>query len=395
MNKKHNVVIVSARRTPIGSFQGGLSVVSAPKLGSLVISEILNDTMLDPLLIDEVIMGNVLSAGLGQAPARQATIGAGLPDSIECLTINKMCASGLKAVMLAAQAIQVNDANIIIAGGFENMSQAPYILPKARAGYRLGNGRLIDSMINDGLWDVYNDIHMGNCAEICARERNYSINDQNDFAKESYRRAIDAQKSGAFTNEIISVNVENRSNTTIFKEDEEPKNVNFEKMDKLSPAFEEDGSITAANASKINDGAACLLLMSENKASELGLKPLARILCQSSAAHDPKWFTTAPIKAIKKILIKANMEVNDIDLWEINEAFAPVVMSVMDDYNLDHGKINVNGGAIALGHPIGASGARILTTLIHALNQKDLSVGLATLCIGGGEASALIIERVN
>ena len=395
MNKKHNVVIVSARRTPIGSFQGGLSVVSAPKLGSLVISEILNDTMLDPLLIDEVIMGNVLSAGLGQAPARQATIGAGLPDSIECLTINKMCASGLKAVMLAAQAIQVNDANIIIAGGFENMSQAPYILPKARAGYRLGNGRLIDSMINDGLWDVYNDIHMGNCAEICARERNYSINDQNDFAKESYHRAIDAQKSGAFTNEIISVNVENRSNTTIFKEDEEPKNVNFDKMDKLSPAFEEDGSITAANASKINDGAACLLLMSENKASELGLNPLARILYQSSAAHDPKWFTTAPIKAIKKILIKANMEVNDIDLWEINEAFAPVVMSVMDDYNLDHGKINVNGGAIALGHPIGASGARILTTLIHALNQKDLSVGLATLCIGGGEASALIIERVN
>tara|TARA_B100001540_G_scaffold139913_1_gene124418 strand:+ start:963 stop:2150 length:1188 start_codon:yes stop_codon:yes gene_type:complete len=395
MNKKHNVVIVSARRTPIGSFQGGLSVVSAPKLGSLVISEILNDTMLDPLLIDEVIMGNVLSAGLGQAPARQATIGAGLPDSIECLTINKMCASGLKAVMLAAQAIQVNDANIIIAGGFENMSQAPYILPKARAGYRLGNGRLIDSMINDGLWDVYNDIHMGNCAEICARERNYSINDQNDFAKESYRRAIDAQKSGAFTNEIISVNVENRSNTTIFKEDEEPKNVNFDKMDKLSPAFEEDGSITAANASKINDGAACLLLMSENKASELGLKPLARILYQSSAAHDPKWFTTAPIKAIKKILIKANMEVNDIDLWEINEAFAPVVMSVMDDYNLDHGKINVNGGAIALGHPIGATGARILTTLIHALDDKDLSVGLATLCIGGGEASALIIERVN
>ena len=395
MNKKHNVVIVSARRTPIGSFQGGLSIVSAPKFGSLVISEILNDTMLDPLLIDEVIMGNVLSAGLGQAPARQATIGAGLPDSIECLTINKMCASGLKAVMLDAQAIQVNDANIIIAGGFENMSQAPYILPKARAGYRLGNGRLIDSMINDGLWDVYNDIHMGNCAEICARERNYSINDQNDFAKESYRRAIDAQKSGAFTNEIISVNVENRSNTIIFKEDEEPKNVNFDKMDKLSPAFEEDGSITAANASKINDGAACLLLMSENKASELGLNPLARILYQSSAAHDPKWFTTAPIKAIKKILIKANMEVNDIDLWEINEAFAPVVMSVMDDYNLDHGKINVNGGAIALGHPIGASGARILTTLIHALNQKDLSLGLATLCIGGGEASALIIERVN
>ena len=395
MSKENSVVIVSAKRSPIGSFQGAISSISAPKLGSLIISKILEETTVDPFLVDEIIMGNVLSAGIGQAPARQAAIGAGMPDSVECLTINKMCGSGLKAVMLGSQAIQVNDANIIIAGGFESMSQSPYLVPKARAGYRLGHGNLIDSVIFDGLWDVYNDIHMGNCAEICARDRGYSIIDQNDFAKESYHRAIDAQKSGAFTNEIISVNVENRSNTIIFKEDEEPKNVNFDKMDKLSPAFEEDGSITAANASKINDGAACLLLMSENKASELGLNPLARILYQSSAAHDPKWFTTAPIKAIKKILIKANMEVNDIDLWEINEAFAPVVMSVMDDYNLDHGKINVNGGAIALGHPIGASGARILTTLIHALNHKDLSVGLATLCIGGGEASALIIERVN
>ena len=395
MSKENSVVIVSAKRSPIGSFQGAISSVPAPKLGSLVISKILEETMMDPLLVDEIIMGNVLSAGIGQAPARQAALGSGLPDTVECLTINKMCGSGLKAVMLASQAILVSDANIVIAGGFENMSQAPYLIPKARTGYRLGHGNLIDSMIFDGLWDVYNDIHMGNCAEICARDRDYSISDQNDFAKESYRRAIDAQKSGAFNNEIIAIDVKNKNNTITFNDDEEPEKVNFEKMDTLKPVFKEDGTITAANASKINDGAACLLLMSENRASELGFKPLARIVSQSSAAHDPKWFTTAPIEAIKKVLMKADMEVDDINLWEINEAFAPVAMSVIDDYNLDHGKVNINGGAIALGHPIGASGARILTTLIHSLNQKEKSIGLATLCIGGGEASALIVERIN
>ncbi|MAM64734.1 MAG: acetyl-CoA C-acyltransferase [Candidatus Marinimicrobia bacterium] len=395
MSKENSVVIVSAKRSPIGSFQGAISSVPAPKLGSLVISKILEETMMDPLLVDEIIMGNVLSAGIGQAPARQAALGSGLPDTVECLTINKMCGSGLKAVMLASQAIQVSDANVVIAGGFENMSQAPYLIPKARTGYRLGHGNLIDSMIFDGLWDVYNDIHMGSCAEICARDRDYSISDQNDFAKESYRRAIDAQKSGAFNNEIISIDVKNKNNTITFNDDEEPEKVNFEKMDTLKPVFKEDGTITAANASKINDGAACLLLMSEYKASELGFKPLARIVSQSSAAHDPKWFTTAPIEAIKKVLMKADMEVDDINLWEINEAFAPVTMSVIDDYNLDHGKVNINGGAIALGHPIGASGARILTTLIHSLNQKEKSIGLATLCIGGGEASALIVERIN
>ena len=351
--------------------------------------------MIDHLLIDEVIMGNVLSAGTGQAPARQAALAAGLSDTVECLTINKMCGSGLKAVMLAAQAIQVKDANVIIAGGFENMSQAPYLILKGRNGYRLGHGDLIDSMISDGLWDVYNDMHMGNCAEICARDRNYTISDQNDFAKESYRRAIDAQKKGIFNNEIISIDIKNKNNTVTFSDDEEPKKVNFEKMDTLKPVFEEDGTITAANASKINDGAASLLLMSENKSLELGFKPLARIISQASAAHDPKWFTTAPIEAIKKVLLKSDMEVDDIDLWEINEAFAPVVMSVIDDYNLDHEKVNINGGAIALGHPIGASGARILTTLTHALYQKKKNIGLATLCIGGGEASALIIERLN
>lgn len=395
MNKENSVVIVSAKRSPIGSFQGAISSISAPKLGSLIISNILEETTVDPFLVDEIIMGNVLSAGIGQAPARQAAIGAGMPDSVECLTINKMCGSGLKAVMLGSQAIQVNDANIIIAGGFESMSQSPYLVPKARAGYRLGHGNLIDSVIFDGLWDVYNDIHMGNCAEICARDRGYSIIDQNDFAKESYQRAINAQKIGAFNNEIVSIEVKNKNNTITFDNDEEPKKVNFEKMDTLKPVFEKDGTITAANASTINDGAACLLMMSENKASELGFKPLARIISQASAAQDPKWFTTAPIEAIKKVLTKVDLTVDDIDLWEINEAFAPVVMAVVDDYNLDYGKININGGAIALGHPIGASGARILTTLIHSLNQKEKSLGLATICIGGGEASAVIIERIN
>ncbi len=395
MNKENSVVIVSAKRSPIGSFQGAISSISAPKLGSLIISKILEETTVDPFLVDEIIMGNVLSAGIGQAPARQAAIGAGMPDSVECLTINKMCGSGLKAVMLGSQAIQVNDANIIIAGGFESMSQSPYLVPKARAGYRLGHGNLIDSVIFDGLWDVYNDIHMGNCAEICARDRGYSIIDQNDFAKESYQRAINAQEIGAFNNEIVSIEVKNKNNTITFDNDEEPKKVNFEKMDTLKPVFEKDGTITAANASTINDGAACLLMMSENKASELGFKPLARIISQASAAQDPKWFTTAPIEAIKKVLMKVDLTVDDIDLWEINEAFAPVVMAVVDDYNLDYGKININGGAIALGHPIGASGARILTTLIHSLNQKEKSLGLATICIGGGEASAVIIERIN
>ena len=395
MNKENSVVIVSAKRSPIGSFQGAISSISAPKLGSLIISNILEETTVDSFLVDEIIMGNVLSAGIGQAPARQAAIGAGMPDSVECLTINKMCGSGLKAVMLGSQAIQVNDANIIIAGGFESMSQSPYLVPKARAGYRLGHGNLIDSVIFDGLWDVYNDIHMGNCAEICARDRGYSIIDQNDFAKESYQRAINAQEIGAFNNEIVSIEVKNKNNTITFDNDEEPKKVNFEKMDTLKPVFEKDGTITAANASTINDGAACLLMMSENKASELGFKPLARIISQASAAQDPKWFTTAPIEAIKKVLMKVDLTVDDIDLWEINEAFAPVVMAVVDDYNLDYGKININGGAIALGHPIGASGARILTTLIHSLNQKEKSLGLATICIGGGEASAVIIERIN
>ena len=395
MENMKNVVIVAAKRTPVGAFQGSISSISGPDLGAKVISGILEETMLDPASVNEVIMGNVLAAGLGQAPARQAALESGLPDTVECITINKMCGSGLKAAMLATQAIQVGDADIIIAGGFENMSQAPYLLSKGRDGYRLGHGELIDSMITDGLWDVYNDTHMGNCAEICARDRHYSKEDQNDFAKESYTRALDAQKTGAFNDEIIAVDVMDRKrNTVTVNIDEEPGRANFDKMDKLRPAFEKDGTVTAGNASKINDGAAGVLLISETKATELGFTPLVRIISQASAAQEPEWFTTAPIKAISKVLEKAGMEVADIDLWEINEAFAPVAMAVMDDFNLDHSKVNVNGGAIALGHPIGASGARILTTLIYALKSRDVTTGLATLCIGGGEASAMIVERV-
>jgi len=395
MEKIQNVVIAAAKRTPIGAFQGSISSVSGPDLGAKVIGGILEETMLDSASVNEVIMGNVLAAGLGQAPARQAALGSGLPDTVECITINKMCGSGLKAAMLATQAIQVGDADIIIAGGFENMSQAPYLLSKGRDGYRLGHGELIDSMITDGLWDVYNDTHMGNCAEICARDRHYSKEDQNDFAKESYTRALDAQKTGAFNDEILAVDVTDRKrNTVTINIDEEPGRANFDKMDKLRPAFEKDGTVTAGNASKINDGAAGVLLMSETKATELGFTPLVRIHSQASAAQEPEWFTTAPIKAISKVLEKAGMEVADIDLWEINEAFAPVTMAVMDDFNLDHSKVNVNGGAIALGHPIGASGARTLTTLIHALKSQDLTTGLVTLCIGGGEASAMIVERI-
>ena len=395
MEKIQNVVIAAAKRTPVGAFQGSISSVSGPDLGAKVIGGILEETMLDPTSVNEVIMGNVLAAGLGQAPARQAALESGLPDTVECITMNKMCGSAIKATMLATPAIQVGDADIIIAGGFENMSQAPYLLSKGRDGYRLGHGELIDSMITDGLWDVYNDTHMGNCAEICARDRHYSKEDQNDFAKESYTRALDAQKTGAFNDEIIAVDVMDRKrNTVTVNIDEEPGRANFDKMDKLRPAFEKDGTVTAGNASKINDGAAGVLLISETKAIELGFTPLVRIISQASAAQEPEWFTTAPIKAISKVLEKVGMEVADIDLWEINEAFAPVAMAVMDDFNLDHSKVNVNGGAIALGHPIGASGARILTTLIYALKSRDVTTGLATLCIGGGEASAMIVERV-
>tara|TARA_B110000116_G_scaffold75681_1_gene65704 strand:+ start:901 stop:2085 length:1185 start_codon:yes stop_codon:yes gene_type:complete len=394
MSKLKDVVIVSAKRTPIGSFQGVFSNLSASKLGALVIQSLIEETNLEPRSIDEVIMGNVLSAGQGQAPARQAALGAGLPNSVECLTINKMCGSGLKAVMLASQAIQAGDAEIIIAGGMENMTQAPYILPKARSGYRLGNGEFIDSIIKDGLWDAYNDKHMGTCAEMCVSENKFLREDLDNFAKISYERAIAAQDNNLFTEEIVPVTVSYRKgNDQIIYKDEEPNRVNFEKMALLKPIFDKNGSITAANASKINDGASALMLMTRDKANLLGLTPLVSISAQASAAHEPEWFTTAPLKAISTVLKKVNLNSKDIDLWEINEAFGPVVMAAIDEYKLDHDKVNVHGGAIAIGHPIGCSGARILTTLIHAMIKREAHTGLATLCIGGGEASAIVVRR--
>ncbi|MCZ7604359.1 MAG: acetyl-CoA C-acetyltransferase [Melioribacteraceae bacterium] len=386
-------VIVSAKRTAIGSFNGVFSNTPATSLGSTVIKAVLDEVKLDYNLVDEVIMGNVLPAGLGQAPARQAALFAGLPNSTECLTINKMCGSGLKSVMLAHQAIQLGDADIVVAGGMENMTLSPYLLPKARAGYRMGNGEIIDSMVYDGLWDVYNNFHMGSCAESCARDFKFTREELDAFAVESYKKALKAQEDGLFNDEIIPVTVKSRKGDTIIDKDEEPGNVKFDKISSLRPAFEKDGVVTAANASKINDGAAALLVMSEDKAKELGLKPIAEIIAQSSAAKAPIEFTTAPADAIQKVLKKANMKIEQIDLFEINEAFAVVSLAVNKLLGLDGANVNVNGGAIALGHPIGASGARILNTLLHQMKRQNAEYGLASLCIGGGEASALIVKR--
>ena len=388
-------VIVAAKRTPIGAFQGNLSSVLAPKLGAIAIKAVVEETGIDKSQINEVIMGNVLSAGIGQAPARQAAIYARLPNSVEALTINKMCGSGLKAVMLADQAIRCGDAEVVIAGGMESMSNAPYLLKHARSGQRLGHGKMIDSLIHDGLWDAYNDTHMGNCAEMLSKERNYSREAQDEFAVTSYKRAQSAQAEGVFDSEIVPVKIPQRKGDSLFiSEDEEPGKARFDKIPTLRPAFEKDGAITAANASKLNDGAAAVLIMSAEKANELGLSPIARIIAQASAAHEPEWFTTAPGKAIGKVLEKANLSANDIDLWEINEAFSVVTMAAIDDFKIDPAKVNIYGGAVAMGHPIGASGARIFTTLLNGMTRTDAKYGLATLCIGGGEASALIVEKV-
>ncbi|MCE1164686.1 MAG: thiolase family protein [Bacteroidetes bacterium] len=388
------VVIVSAVRTPIGSFQGALSSVTAPNLGAIAIKEAVSRAGIKPEDVSEVIMGCVLPAGIGQAPARQASIYAGLPKSVPCMTINKVCGSGLKAVMLAAQAIIAGDADIVVAGGMESMSNVPYYLPKARAGYRMGNGTIIDGMVHDGLWDCYNNFHMGSAGELCSRELDIPRKEQDDFSVESYKRALNAMEKGLFKNEIVPVEIKDKKGTTVISEDEEPKKTNFEKGLALKPAFQKDGTITAFNASKINDGASALVIMSAEKAKELGLKPLAKIISQISYSQEPEWFTTAPAYAIQNVLKKANMKTEDIDLYEINEAFAVQALSVIKVAKLDAAKVNVNGGAVALGHPIGASGARILTTLINVLEQKNKKYGLATLCIGGGEASAVIIERL-
>jgi acetyl-CoA C-acetyltransferase len=387
------VVIISAKRTAIGSFSGSLASFSSSQLGSFAIKSVLEDSKIDKQLVDEVIMGNVLMGGQGQAPARQAAIFAGLPNKTECLTINKMCGSGLKAVMLAQQAIALGDADIIIAGGQESMSNAPYLLLNARNGYRLGHGELKDSVVMDGLWDVYNNVHMGNCAESCAKDFSFKREVLDAFTVESYKRAIEATNSGRFKDEIYPVKYSTRSGETIVDKDEEPGKVKFDKIPNLKPVFDKNGVITAANASSINDGAAALLVMSEEKAKELELKPLVEIIAQSSAAKAPIEFTTAPADAINKVLKKAGMLTKDIQLFEINEAFSVVSLAVNKLLGLTTENVNVNGGAVALGHPIGASGARILVTLIHEMKKRKVELGLASLCIGGGEASALIVKN--
>ncbi len=390
----NSVYITSAVRTPIGSFQGALSEMPAPKLGAIAIKEALTRAHIAFDKVDEVIMGQVLTAGVGQAPARQAAIYAGLSSSTPCLTINKVCGSGLKAVMLAADNILLGNTQIAVAGGQENMTLAPHLLEKSRTGFRMGNTTLVDSMINDGLWDPYNNWHMGSAAELCVKENAFSREQQDVFAIESYKRAQKATVEGYFKNEIVTVEVPGRKGPTLVSQDEEPSKTDFSKVPGLKPVFDKAGTITAANASKINDGAAACVLMSETALKASGTKPLAKIVAHGTFAHDPKWFTTAPTGAIKKALDRASLKASDIDLWEINEAFAVVTMVAMKDFNIPSEKVNVHGGAVALGHPIGASGARLLATLVHSLHLHKKRYGLATLCIGGGEAVAMIVERV-
>ena len=387
------VVLVAASRTPVGSFQGTLASISAPKLGSIAIKSILQKSGISANEIDELIFGEVLTAGVGQAPARQAALGAGLSNSTPCLTINKVCGSGLKAVMLASDSIRLGQARIVIAGGQENMSLAPHLLENSRTGYRMGSVNLVDSMVKDGLWDPYNNFHMGNAAELCSKEYAFTREAQDQFAIESYKKAQKAISEGKFKNEIASVIIEGKKGSVTVDTDEEPGKAMFDKMPSLKPVFEKDGTITAANASKLNDGAAAILLMSEAEAKKRGLKPLATVVSYATFAQDPKFFTTAPIGAIKKSLEAASLKISDIDLYEINEAFANVTMAAQKTLEIPAERTNVHGGAIAIGHPIGASGARILTTLVHALQTHNLKRGLATLCIGGGEAVSLIIEK--
>ncbi|MBL7976173.1 MAG: acetyl-CoA C-acetyltransferase, partial [Candidatus Kapabacteria bacterium] len=376
--------IISAARTPIGAFMGSLSGFSAPQLGAVAIKAAVERAGVNPADVSEVIMGNVLTAGVGQAPARQAALGAGLPDSVPCMTINKVCGSGLKAVMLADQAIRCGDAEIVVAGGQESMTNGPYLLPKARGGYKYGNGEIVDSMQYDGLTDAYAKAPMGDFAEACATECSINRDMQDTFTIQSYNRALDAQKNGAFANEIAAVVVKDRKGDIVIDKDEEPGKVKFDKIPELKPVFKKDGTITAANASSIDDGAAAVVLASEAKVQELGLTPMAKILAQASFAHAPKDFNTAPIHAINKVLAKAGLTIDQIDLFEVNEAFSVTALAAQGTLGIPAEKMNVNGGAVALGHPIGASGARVLTTLLHALKNQGKKYGLATLCIGGG-----------
>lgn len=394
MNNREDVVIVSACRTPIGSFMGALSSLPAPKLGAIVVEEVIRRAGISKSDVQEVIMGNVLTAGEGQAPARQAALFAGLPESVECMTINKVCGSGLKAVMLASQAIALGDAEVIVAGGMESMSNAPYLIEKVRGGLKMGHAQLIDSMIKDGLWDVYNDFHMGSAAELCAKECGVPREAQDEFAMLSYKRAQAAWEDCRFKEEVVPVSVKGKDGDVLVEKDEEPFKTNFEKIPKLRPAFQKDGTVTAANASKINDGAAALVVMSARKAKAMGIKPLARVVSYASAAKKPEWFTTAPADVMTKVFQRTGLKEQDIDFYEINEAFAVVTLAVNKMLGLDVEKVNVNGGAVALGHPIGASGARILVTLLHVLKQRNKTRGMAAICIGGGEASSMVVELI-
>ena len=390
-----NVYIVAAKRTPVGRFQGALKGVSATRLGAAAVKAAVAESGVPLEAINEIIMGEVLTAGVGQAPARQAALYAGLPNSVQATTIGKVCGSGLKSVMLATQSLRLGDAEVIVAGGQESMTNAPYLLRDARDGLRMGHKEIQDSMMLDGLFDPYNNTAMGNCAELCAKEQNITRAEQDAFALESYTRARRSIETGVFKNEIVAVEVPAGKSTALVDTDEEPGAADLSKIASLRTAFDKEGTITAANASKINDGAAALVLASEAAVKKYNLKPLARVVSSAGFAHDPKWFTTAPVEAMKRALEKANLKPSDIDLYEINEAFALVTLSAMRSLEIPHDRVNVNGGAVALGHPIGASGARILTTLIHALRANKKSKGLATLCIGGGEAVAVVIDRVG
>lgn len=389
-----STVILSAKRTPIGGFLGSLSSLSATQLGAEAIKAAVESANINKDEIKEVIMGNVLTGGVGQAPARQAAIYADLPKTVECMTINKVCGSGLKTVMLADQAIRCGDSDLIVAGGQESMSNAPHAILGSRNGTKMGNTELTDLMVHDGLWDVYNKFHMGNAGEICAGEHDFSREAQDEYATESYKRANEAAENGWFDEEIVPVTYSTRKGDVTVSNDEDPPKVNYEKMKTLRPVFKKDGTVTAANASNIDDGASALVVSSEEYASEKGLKPIAKIIAHCSHAQEPEWFTTAPTAAIQKVLDKAGMTVDQIDAFEINEAFSVVPMHSIKELGIPRDKVNVHGGAVALGHPIGASGARLLTTLLGVLKRTGGKFGLVTLCIGGGEANAMIVEML-
>lgn len=389
------VVIVSGARTAVGSFNGGLANFTAPQLGAIAIKEAVKRAGVKPDQVDEVFMGNVLQGGEGQAPGRQAAIAAGIPNTVPATTVNKVCGSGLKAAMIAVNAIHANDGEIIVAGGMESMSNAPYALMKARNGYRMGNGELIDLMIHDGLWDPYGNVHMGMLGEACAKEYKVSRKEQDEYAKSSYEKSLEAIKNGYFKDAIVPVEMKDRKgNVTQFDTDEDPGKVNFEKALTLKPVFHKEGTITAFNASNINDGAGAVVVMSKERADKEGSKPMVKVLAHTTHAHAPEWFTTAPGYVIDKVCKKAGLTKDDIDLFEINEAFAVVSCAVNQIAGIDPAKVNITGGAIAIGHPIGASGSRLLITLMYNLHRLNKRYGLVTLCNGGGEATAMVIEKI-